>query len=132
MPLTADEKLEIQELAVRYALAMDAEDLYSWLETWTDDGTWAGGLGEYIGKSSLKELFHELGERIKGKRHLMTNFIITGDSNSANMKCYMTIIDRINSPEIIATGVYTDTLKRVNGRFKFLHRQVKLDPSFKT
>lgn len=132
MPLTAEDKLEIQELAIRYALAMDSDDIHSWLETWTDDGTWVGGLGEYIGKSSLKELFHELGDRIKGKRHIMTNFIITGESNHANMKCYMTVVDRVNSPEIIATGIYSDTLKRVNGRFKFLHRQVKLDPSFKT
>lgn len=130
MSLTAEDKLEIQELAVRYALAMDAEDVYSWLETWTDDGTWLGGLGEYIGKSSLKELFYELGDRIKDKRHVMSNFIITGDGNSASMKCYMAIFDRINFPALIATGVYTDTLKRVNGRFKFLHRHVKLDPSY--
>lgn len=131
MTLSADDKLEIQELAVRYANAMDAGDDQAWLATWEDDGVWEGGLGRYEGKAGLTKLLADLGARVQGKRHLMTNFVIEGDTTTASQTCYMVVADRVNEARIIATGVYTDKLKKTAGRWRFASRTVKLDPSFR-
>lgn len=129
--MKAEDKVEIQELTARYANAMDDTDLDSWMSTWDSNGLWKGGLGEFQGSDKLRELFAALGDRIKNRRHVMTNFVIQGDGQEAQQRCYMLVYDRVNEPRLIASGVYTDRLIKSDGRWKFLERRVVLDPSFK-
>ncbi|MBY0358329.1 MAG: nuclear transport factor 2 family protein [Candidatus Obscuribacterales bacterium] len=130
MPLNFEDKLEIQELAVRYANAMDDGDLKAWLDTWAEDGVWEGGIGKYEGKKSLSGLLGDLGARIQNKRHVMTNFVIDSAGDLAKQKCYLFVFERENSTELVASAVYEDTLQKIDGRWKFIKRSVKLDPSF--
>lgn len=126
-----EDKLEIQELTSRYANAMDDTDLESWMATWDANGLWKGGLGEFQGADKLRELFAALGERIKNRRHVMTNFVIEGDGVRAEQRCYMLVFDRVSEARLIASGVYNDRLIKTGGAWKFLERQVALDPSFR-
>lgn len=129
--ITSDDKVAIQELSNRYANAVDSGDASSWLDTWDDAGVWEGGLGRYEGKGRLRKLFDDLGARIHGKRHVMTNFVIEGDQAEARQVCYLLVFERETEAKLVATGVYTDKLKKVHGGWKFVHRSVKLDPSFR-
>ncbi|MBA3856125.1 MAG: hypothetical protein C0507_04375 [Cyanobacteria bacterium PR.3.49] len=126
-----EDKLQIQELTARYANAMDDSDLDAWLATWDATGMWRGGLGEFQGFEKLRELFAALGDRIKNKRHVMTNLVIDGFGDQAQQRCYMLVFDRVNEPKLIASGVYNDHLIKVSGEWKFLERRVALDPSFR-
>jgi len=110
---------------------MDNGDADSWLETWDDAGVWEGGRGRYEGKARLRELLHDLGARIQGKRHVMTNFVIVGDHMEARQICYLLVFERETEAKLLATGVYTDAVRKVGGKWKFVHRSVKLDPSFR-
>jgi 3-phenylpropionate/cinnamic acid dioxygenase small subunit len=130
MSLNCQDKMEIQELVVRYANAMDSGKFDEWLETWADDGVWEGGLGVYKGKSALATLPTDLGARIQSKRHLMSNFVISESGEQAISQCYIVVVEREISTSIVATGVYFDTLRKVDGSWKFVRRNVKLDPSF--
>lgn len=98
MYLTSDDKVAIQELSTRYANAMDKGDADAWLDTWDDAGVWEGGLGRYEGKAELRKLLCDLGARIQGKRHVMTNFVIDGDHVEARQTCYLLVFDRITEP----------------------------------
>lgn len=130
MSLCCEDKIEIQELSVRYANAMDNGSVDEWLDTWADNGVWEGGIGRYEGKLSLAKLLGDLGVRIQGKRHVMSNFIITGDQTEATQQCYLLVFERENAPALVASGVYIDKLKKIDGCWKFINRTVKLDPSF--
>lgn len=130
MSLKFEDKVEIQELSARYANAMDDGNLEEWLDTWADDGIWEGAVGKYEGKSALAKLLGDLGARIQNKRHVMTNSVITGAGDQAVQQCYLLVFEREDSPALIATGVYKDTLKKIDGSWKFAQRAVKLDPSF--
>lgn len=130
MLLTCEDKIEIQELTARYANAMDSENLEGWLETWSDDGIWQGGLGTYKGKSELRKLLDDLGARIKGKRHVMTNSVIDSAGDTAVQHCYLCVFERVTEPRLIATAVYNDVLTKASGAWKFARRTVTLDPSF--
>jgi hypothetical protein len=127
MVLSAQDQLEIQMLSAQYAIAMDEDDPDKWIETWSDGGIWQGGLGRYEGLTRLRQLFADLGARIKGKRHLMTNFVIEGDGDSASQKCYLVVVEIGQPARLVSTLVYNDRLQKIGGRWKFSHRLVALD-----
>ena len=128
--ITAD-KLDIYELTNRYANAMDFENLESWLDTWIENGQWSGGPGVFKGKEELTKLFKLLGPRLKNKRHIMTNNVITINGTSAKQTCYMLVYDRVESSPLIASAVYEDILKKVDGSWFFADRIISMDPRFK-
>lgn len=121
-----EDKIQIQELAAQYALAMDEHDLNRWLETWTPNGRWEGALGTYQGEN-LKLLLRDLGERIINRRHVITNYVIDVKGNEASQTCYMQIVAYKDGPKIMATAVYRDDLVKVDGKWKFSVRRMNLD-----
>jgi ketosteroid isomerase-like protein len=129
MPLNFEDKMEIQEVIARYANTFDSGNFDDWLDTWTDDGVWDGGPGVYTGKSELAKLIVDLGGDLQDKRRVMTNVVISGVGDQAIADCYMLVIERKVSSAILATAVYSDTLKKVDGSWKFARRIVTMDPS---
>ena len=47
----------------------------------------------------------------------------------ANAKSYLTVIEAHKTPEVVATGVYNDTLKKDDGsgKWKFFQRKLDID-----
>jgi 3-phenylpropionate/cinnamic acid dioxygenase small subunit len=122
----AEDKIAIQELSSIYANAMDSGDIELWLATWAENGIWEGGGGRYEGKKRLAELLPDLGERIKFKRHVMSNFVIDVDGDSAKQTCYLLIVDRTKK-SLPVSAVYDDNLRKENGKWQFVHRKVSID-----
>jgi hypothetical protein len=105
---------------------MDDGDVEAWMKTWSQDGVWEGGIGVFEGADKLRGLLPALGDRIKNKRHVMTNFVIEGDAQSATQRCYLLIIDRAKqAPPTCA--VYVDELRKIEGAWRFVRRTVKID-----
>ena len=126
MTSTTDDKIAIQQLSAIYANAMDSGDIQEWLKTWDESGVWEGGIGKYQGKERLANLLPDLGARVIGKRHIMTNFVISVDGDQASQICYLMIIDR-NKTNLPGTAVYSDRLQKKNNEWLFVHRSVELD-----
>jgi len=126
MTSIAEDKLAIQELASVYANAMDSGDIEAWLRTWAESGVWEGAIGKYEGKQKLANLLPDLGPRVIGKRHIMTNFVITVEGDQATQTCYLLIIDR-NKTNLPGTAVYFDRLQKKNDTWLFTHRKVEID-----
>ena len=127
MTLSADDKIEIQELAARYALTMDENDLTGWMDTWAEEGVWQGPRGTYAGHVELKNLLSDLGDRIKNKRHVITNPIVQGTQTLATLTCYMLIMEAKTCGAIVGSAIYRDELRKVDGRWKFTRRTIKID-----
>jgi hypothetical protein len=71
-------------------------------------------------------------EFASGKRHVSTNIVIGNASPSSNSmasaKSYLTVIEAHKTPEVVAAGVYSDTLKKdSNGKWKFFQRTLDID-----
>jgi hypothetical protein len=70
-------------------------------------------------------------EFANGKRHISTNIVIEDTSTNSSMASaisYLTVIDAQNRPEVIATGVYNDTLKKDgSSKWKFFQRKLDID-----
>lgn len=129
--MSAEDKIEIQELACRYANAVDDAELNEWMDTWDKNGLWVGRLGEFQGTEKLKELWDALGKRAQNMRHVMTNFVIKVEGEKAQMRCTLLFFDRIEEARLMATGIYQDLLIKKGGKWKFVERRVNIDPSFR-
>jgi ketosteroid isomerase-like protein len=129
--ISVDDKIVIQELITKYNLAIDNKNIDEWTNTWTDDGIWTTTFGEAKGKTELKNMVNKItNEFAGGKRHVSTNIIIDDAStnNMINAKSYLTVIEAQKTPEVVATGVYSDTLKKDgSGKWKFFQRKLDID-----
>ena len=129
--ISVDDKIVIQELITKYNLDIDNKNIDEWTNTWTDDGIWTTTFGEAKGKTELKNMVNKItNEFAGGKRHVSTNIIIDDAStnNMINAKSYLTVIEAQKTPEVVATGVYSDTLKKDgSGKWKFFQRKLDID-----
>ena len=133
--LNIEDKIFIEELIAKYNFALDTKNIDEWASTWTDDGVWTAPFGEAKGKTELKNMVNQItSEFASGKRHVSTNILIddsssgNGSSGMANARSYLTVIEAQKSPEVVATGVYSDTLKKDgSGKWKFFQRKLDID-----
>ncbi|HEX2407793.1 MAG TPA: nuclear transport factor 2 family protein [Nitrososphaeraceae archaeon] len=128
--INVDDKIVIQELIATYNIALDNKNIDEWTNTWTDDGKWSTTFGEAKGKPELKNMIDQItNEFASGKRHLSTNIIIEGaPNNMASAKSYLIVTEAKKTPEVVASGTYSDILKKNNsGEWKFLQRKLDID-----
>lgn len=128
--INTSDRITIQELIAKYNLAIDNKNIDEWTNTWTDDGIWTTTFGEAKGKTELHNMIDQVtNEFASGKRHLSTNIIIDdAQNNMASAKSYITVIEAKKTPEVVASGTYSDILKKNNnGEWKFVQRKLDID-----
>ena len=130
--ITIEDKINIQELITKYNITLDTKNIDEWTNTWTEDGKWTAPFGEAKGKTELKNMINQItNEFASGKRHVSTNIIVedvSANNRLANARSYLTVIEAQKSPEVVATGIYSDTLKKDgSGKWKFFQRKLDID-----
>ncbi|MEU0938075.1 nuclear transport factor 2 family protein [Embleya sp. NPDC005971] len=130
MPLTVEDKLAIQELAARQFKYLDAHDVDAWAQCWIPDGTFVANYGTFQGHTSIMEFLrgHIAAGKEDGARHLGVNHVIEGDAERAEMYSVVVKLQVVQSPFIIATGIYRDTLVRTPDGWRFESRRLDIDP----
>ena len=126
MPLSLEDQLNIQELMTRYNHAIDGGDAEGWADTFTEDARFEGSTATVNGREEMLE-FVRSRDPSNPIRHWNNNILIEGDGDDATAKVYLITFDVSGPPKIRSSGVYEDTIKRVNGQWKFTHRKVTPD-----
>jgi len=125
MPLTTADRLEIMELAARYATALDARNGEEWADCFTDDGVMISGNGNRVeGRAGF--LAHARKSKAAGRqvRHWGCNHIIEGDGDRARLRMYLMAVDIGDGIAPYVMGDYDDELVKVGRRWKFKLRRV--------
>ena len=126
--MLSDDKAQIIELCVRYARAVDDDDIDAWLATWTPDGELIAAFGSARGTAALRALETRLQAGFsKGRRHIVTNTIVDGGDHEATATSYLIILEREQMPSVVATAVYHDVFRKNDGVWKFLKRDLRND-----
>ncbi len=91
--LTAEDKLEIQELIARYNRAVDGGDADGWVDTFTADGVFESLLvGVHRGHDELRafatDFVHGSYDAWSGGQHWIGSVIIDGDRSKAEVFSY--------------------------------------------
>ncbi len=124
MALTLEDRLDIIELVARYNQAIDSRDASGYAETFTEDGVFQiAGQAEIKGREKLARMVERLGP--PGSRHWVNNIVIDGDGDEATMHCYLTVF---NALRVTNMGRYANTLRKVEGKWKFVRRDYTQDP----
>ena len=127
MPLTTADRLEILNLAARYNHAFDSQQSDAWADTFTPDGIFESSNGRAVGREELR-LYNANREGATTRRHWIDNIVIEGDGDTAQLRCYLWLIDITKGGAPVTTGAYNDDLTRIDGVWKFTHRRVSRDP----
>lgn len=129
MELTALDKLEIMELAARFEMSLDKEDVENYLTTFAEDGTLEGFWGIAKGTQELRQGFYMMLDTFaRGKRHCSSNAIIRGDGSQAIMESYLTVVNRQDLNRS-GSAFVTDRVRKIDGKWFLILRQIDVDPS---
>lgn len=127
------DKVAITELIYRYQLYIDSHDAALWATTFTEDGEYETPFGHAKGTEQLVgaiNSWHTSGIT-KGKRHMIGPIQIDVAGDEASAYSYYWIAEAETAPGIVATGTYTDQLRKVGGEWKLARRIQTIDPSWR-
>ena len=124
--LTADDHVEIRNLAGRYSHALDLGEPAAWAEVFTEDGVMEMVAQGYdIEGDALRSLARD-GEP-SGSRHMPSTFVIDGAGDEATMRSYVTVVSTGDPARIVFQGRYEDRLRRVDGKWRIARRRILTD-----
>ena len=129
MPLSAEDKIAIQELSNTHVKHLDAHEVDAWAGLWVPDGQFIATYGTFTGHEAIKEFIrgHIAAGKEDGARHLMTNYVIEGDGDRATSYCLVLKVQVEKAPHIIASGVYSDVVVRTPKGWRFESRRLDVD-----
>ena len=140
MSLQADDHEEIRQLLARYNFAVDFGHIDDWVETFVPEGKFSCvGLpedaplgGTHEGKDALRSYAEShFGVNQGRARHWNWNLVIEGNGDTATMQCYLNAYSAGQGESALfrVTGVYRDRLSRTESGWKFVEREVTIDPA---
>ena len=137
MPLTADDRSEIINLAGRYSQSLDLRDAEGWRSCFTDDAVMEMELQQlWITGDALWALASDANDQPDDRvsRHQPSNFLIEGDGDEATMASYCTVVSCASRENpfgeparVTFQGRYEDRLRRVDGAWRIAHRKILTD-----
>jgi uncharacterized protein (TIGR02246 family) len=133
-PSVAD-RLDIQDLFVRYVCALDAGDVDTVVDCFAEDGSLASPVaGVHKGHAAIRafaERFAQYRSRGNQLRHVVSNFRIDLDGDRGRAQCYLVVfLTRNGNSEVIPPGQYDCEIVRTNGQWRFRHRVVMHDHAY--
>jgi hypothetical protein len=129
MPLSAEDRLEIMELTVKYNEAINHYRAEEWADLFTDDGVCvAGEFRTIVGRQQLIDYARRSEESKRQRRNFTSVPIIVGDGDRARLSMYVFAFDIANGVQVAVVGEYDDTVVKIDGKWKFKSRNIKLFP----
>ena len=126
------DKLAIEELIARYNHSIDALDMATWLDCWSDDAI-MDGIGQYlVGKAAIKGFADgyekNYASKMPGGRHFTVNIASKIEGSQATSRSYLQLWStQAKGPQIAFTGVYDDLLVKQDGQWRFRGRKMVQD-----
>tara|TARA_B110001454_G_scaffold207947_1_gene219908 strand:+ start:1600 stop:2022 length:423 start_codon:yes stop_codon:yes gene_type:complete len=140
MSLTSSDHEEIRQLLARYNFAIDFGEINSWVQTFTSNGVFSClGMpegaplgGTHRGADALRAYAETHFSINQGRaRHWNWNLLIEGNNDSATMQCYLNAYSAGQGDTALfrVTGVYRDRMVRTDDGWRFIEREVTIDPA---
>jgi uncharacterized protein (TIGR02246 family) len=125
MALSIEDQLAIHQLVARYNHAIDSGDAPAYADTFTADGVLDAGDLVVEGRDALSTFAAAFSTSVRAPRHVASNVVVDGEGDRAELRAYVQLFGLTGEPprqEVRASGVYTDTLVKEDGRWRFVRR----------
>ena len=129
MALSIDDQVALRDLYARYCHAIDDGDSKAFVACFTEDGSLEVGRADPIaGVDALNAFAEGVAQGAPGLRHQITNITLEGTGDDATGRAYLSVY-RVgaNGHEIVISGRYVDTLRKVDGEWRYARRQMTPD-----
>lgn len=135
----ANDRAEIENLSIRYMVAVDAGDLDTVMASWAEDGVLEWVRGVEMGKAAIRKAMSGFGGAAASRdipkdatsrqrtRHQIVNHVIDVEGDTAKTVAYwfgLTNDTPQKNVQVQTFGHYEDELVRQNGRWLFKKRKV--------
>lgn len=146
MSLSAADRLAIFERLSRVAYAYDQRDLPGLAECFTPDARFslhiagAEPMAPCAGREAIMTLYRDaMAAQTDVRRHVISNpfFIEAGIETGAEFGAEPTVVSNLTllatedgQCRLLCTGVYRDTLRRVDARWRLHRRHLDLDSAY--
>jgi ketosteroid isomerase-like protein len=117
---------EIRQLLARIFHAGDDHDVETWLDCYTDDAVFRSMRIDMDGRDSLRAGFPFL-RGTSPTRHWIGNIVVDVDGDEAASVAYLLVVTAAFPPVPLCSGVYHDRFRRVDGRWLFSERVLRID-----
>jgi hypothetical protein len=126
MSLTADDRLAIAELSVRYGHAFDVGDGAAWARLFAADGVFERPDGSQVsGRETLAAVPAGSLSAVPGMRHFPGPVVVEEVGGEVRGRSYTQAarLDDGGALELIVAGEYADTYVREDGGWRFARRR---------
>ena len=115
----------IRDVVARYNLYGDSGRFDELLALFTDDTTLVTDRASYDGVAQIRRMFETVaGPTPERVRHFTATHVIDVDGDEATSRCYFQVL---TAAGLDHWGRYRDQLTRVDGRWLFTRREVRVD-----
>ena len=132
--IAAQDYVEIQNLYGLYNLCSDAGDGAGYAGTFTEDGIMEIQPRNKIIQGRADLIAYKLADKAERehlyRRHWNASLHLERiDADTVQGRCYFQAYNGVPGklPDVTAHGVYTDTLRKVNGQWRFAKRYLVID-----
>jgi hypothetical protein len=133
MEFGAADRLEIHELAARYAWSLDTGDEEAFVACFSRDGELVWDVfetpGIWRGREALRRFIAYFRQRPEsaGRQHHVTNFIVTPAAAGATARSYVAVAMRMGDGphRLHVMGYYEDELVREDGHWRIARRCIR-------
>jgi ketosteroid isomerase-like protein len=129
MALTFEDRLVVHELLARLDHAVDRQDWATYLAHFEADARMEPGFAPPVeGIDAIRGFLLATEGGTRGKRHVATNVVVDDGGDHVVATSYLTVIEREDTPKVVATARIVDTLVKREGTFRVKRHQVEVDP----
>ena len=121
-----EDKDAIRELTAKYCYAVVAQDSQALINMFTEDGVFdMPPTLHFEGHEQLAKLYVDKIDEVGPKPFIQNHVVnVVGDEATGNCAVEIRLID--DGEAYTACGHYNDTYRKVNGEWKFAHRDFQL------
>ena len=130
MALATDDILAIQKLVADYNHVVDTGNGEAFAALFVDGGSLDTGFNVVKGADELRGFADFVPTMAPGARHLVSNVSIDGEGQNATARLYLQMWSTAGGAaetKLVISGVYEDTLRRDDGRWRFVTRKLVVD-----
>jgi uncharacterized protein (TIGR02246 family) len=135
MTPSIEDRLGISDLFTRYTCALDAGDVDTLVDCFTEDGALVSpAVGAHTGRPAIRAFAERFARfRANGSqlRHVISNLMMQVDGERAHATCYLTVfLTRDGQSRLLAPGQYDCALRKEAGTWRFQNRIVRHDHDY--
>ncbi len=130
-----EDRLAINDLFVRYTTALDAGDVETVVDCFTEDAVLESpAIGVIAGREAIRAFADRFAALRQGGtqfRHMISNLAVEINDDQARATCYLLVlISRDGASRSLPPGRYECELARADGVWRFRHRIVTHDHAY--